>query len=101
MDGALLSGAVTLVRLNVNKPADSSCKEGKLKAWLPQMGCLREFISKSSGKGSPGEWTASAKPSGGRTSGPEERSTVCGWRAEGDGVGLGLRGQGKPSQVQS
>ena len=25
---------------------------------------------------------------------------MCGWRAEGNGVGLGLVGQGKPSQVQ-
>lgn len=29
VDGALLSGAVTLVRLSMNKQEDPSCKEGK------------------------------------------------------------------------
>ena len=57
-------------------------------------------MSEASEKGSPGEWTASEKPSGGRTSGLEVRSTVCGWRAEAGGAGPGLVGQGKPSQVQ-
>lgn len=31
MDGALLSGAVTLVILSMNKQEDPSCNEGKLR----------------------------------------------------------------------